>query len=144
MPVSSTGPESKGISAHGTIIKRNGIAIAELKDITPPALTRKAIETTTQNSSDDSYVVGIRRKGELQFMLNFLPSGEATHSALNASGLLTAWANGTKDLYEVDFADGAIWSFSGFVTQIAPKAPVDGAFEASVSIRPSGGHQFNP
>jgi hypothetical protein len=42
MPVVNTGTESNGISAHGTIIKRNGANIAELKDITPPALTRKA------------------------------------------------------------------------------------------------------
>ena len=68
MPVVNTGTESNGISAHGTIIKRNGRAIAELKDITPPALTRKPIDTTTHNSNDDSYVVGIRRKGELQMM----------------------------------------------------------------------------
>jgi hypothetical protein len=97
MPVVNTGTESNGISAHGTIIKRNGANIAELKDITPPALTRKPIDTTTHNSDDDSYVVGIRRKGELQFMINFLPSGEASHSAVNSSGLLTAWATGTKD-----------------------------------------------
>jgi hypothetical protein len=142
MPVVNTGTESNGISAHGTIVKRNGTAIAELKDITPPALTRKPIDTTTQNSDDDSYVVGIRRKGELQFMINFLPSGEATHDA--TSGLLDAWATGSKDLYEIDFPDGAVWAFSGFVTNIAPKQPVDGVQEASVSIRPSGGQVMNP
>lgn len=142
MPVTSTGPESKGISAHGTIIKRNGTAIAELKDITPPPLTRKPIETTTHNSSDDSYVVGIRRKGELQFMVNWLPSGQATHDA--TTGLLTAWATGSKDEYRIEFPDGALWLFSGFVSNIAPKAPVDGAQEASISVRPSGGQIFTP
>lgn len=142
MPVVNTGAESNGISAHGTIIKRNGDAIAELKDITPPALTRKPIDTTTHNSDDDSYVVGIRRKGELTFMINFLPSGEESHDA--NGGLLTAWAEGSKDLYEIDFPDGAVWLFSGFVTNIAPKQPVDGVQEASISIRPSGGQIFNP
>ena len=142
MPVVNTGAESNGISAHGTIIKRNGTAIAELKDITPPPLTRKPIDTTTHNSDDDSYVVGIRRKGELQFMINFLPSGEATHDA--SSGLLEAWATGSKDEYQILFPDGAIWLFSGFVTNIAPKQPVDGAQEASVSIRPSGGQVMTP
>lgn len=142
MPVVNTGAESNGISAHGTIIKRNGTAIAELKDITPPALTRKPIDTTTHNSDDDSYVVGIRRKGELQFMLNWRPSGEATHDA--TTGLLDAWASGSKDQYEIDFPDGAVWLFSGFVTNIAPKQPVDGVQEASVSIRPSGGQIFTP
>lgn len=142
MPVVNTGAESNGISAHGTIIKRNNIAIAELKDITPPPLSRKAIETSTQNSDDDSYVVGIRRKGELQCMINFLPSGESTHDA--STGLLEAWAEGSKDKYELLYPDGAVWLFSGFVTNIAPKSPVDGVQEANVSIRPSGGQIFTP
>lgn len=142
MPVVNTGAESNGISAHGTIIARNGTDIAELKDITPPPLSRKPIETTTHNSDDDSYVVGIRRKGELQFMVNWLPSGEATHDA--TTGLLDAWAQGSKDKYEIFFPDGAYWLFSGFVSNIAPKAPVDGAQEASISIRPSGGQIFLP
>lgn len=142
MPVINTGAESNGISAHGTIIKRNGTAIAELKDITPPPLTRNPIDTTTHNSDDDSYVVGIRRKGELQFMVNWLPSGEATHDA--NTGLLDAWATGSKDEYQILFPDGAVWLFSGFVTNIAPTQPVDGAQEASISIRPSGGQVFTP
>lgn len=142
MPVVNTGAESNAISAHGTIIKRNNVAIAELGDVTPPALSRKPIETTMHGSDDDSYVVGIRRKAELQFNLNFLPSGEGTHNA--NTGLLKAWADGTKDLYQILFPDGAVWTFSGFVSQIAPKAPVDGALSASVSIRPSGGQIFTP
>lgn len=142
MPVVNTGAESNGISAHGTIIKRNGTPIAELQDITPPPLSRKPIDTTTQNSDDDSYVVGIRRKGEMQFAMNFLPSGEATHNS--DTGLLKAWADGSKDKYELLFPDGAVWMFSGFVSNIAPKAPVDGALSATVSIRPSGGQIFTP
>jgi hypothetical protein len=142
MPVVNTGAESNGISAHGTIIRRNHVDIAELKDITPMPLTRKAIETTTHNSDDDSYVVGIRRKGDLSFMINWLPSGEATHGA--TSGLLEAWATGSKDRYDILFPDGSQWIFSGFVTNIAPKQPVDGAQEASISVRPSGGQVFLP
>lgn len=138
----STGQESNGISAHGTLVKRNGTEVAELKDITPPPLSRKTIETTTQNSSDDSYVVGIRRKGELGFMVNFLPSGESTHNAV--SGLIKAWHDGSKDRWDVAYPDGANWMFSGFVANIAPKAPVDGGLEAQISIRPSGGHVFTP
>jgi len=142
MPVINTGAESNGISAHGTIIKRNGTPVAELRDITPPPLSRNPIETTTHNSDDDSYVVGIRRKGELQFMVNWLPFDEATHDA--STGLLDAWATGSKDKYDIEFPDGATWMFSGFVTNIALKAPVDGAQEASISIRPSGGQIFLP
>ena len=142
MPVFPSGSVSNGISAHGTIIKRNGVAIAELRDITVPALTRKALETTTHNSSDDSYVVGIRRKGDLSFVVNWLPSGEVTHGSV--SGVLNAWATGSKDLYEIDFADGAVWQFSGFVSNIASKAPVDGVFEATITVRPSGSQYLQP
>lgn len=142
MPVFPSSFQSNGISAHGTIIKRNGVAIAELRDITVPALTRKALETTTHNSADDSYVVGIRRKGDLSFVVNWLPSGEVTHGSV--SGVLNAWAVGSKDLYEIDFADGAVWQFSGFVSNIASKAPVDGVFEATITVRPSGSQYLQP
>jgi len=135
-------PVSNGVSAHGTLIKRQGITIGELQEITPPALNRKSIETTIQNSSDDDFVVGLRRRNEMQLNINFLPSGESTHGF--ASGLMKAWSTGSKDLYEIDFSDGAAWFFSGFVTNIAPKAPVDGALSASVSIRPTGANIFVP
>jgi hypothetical protein len=142
MPSITTGLESNAISAHGTLIFRNDIEIGELRDITPPSLTRNTIETTTQNSSDDSYVVGIRRKGELTFNIGFLPSGESTHNSL--AGLVKAWHDGSKDKYKLLYPDGAYWQFSGFVTNVAPTAPVDGGLEASVNIRPSGGHIMLP
>jgi Lambda phage tail tube protein, TTP len=142
MPSSSTGLVSEAISAHGTLVYRNGTQIGELRDITPPPLTRNPIETTSQNSSDDSYVVGVRRKGELTFNIGFLPSGEATHNSL--AGLVKAWHDGSNDLYLLEFPDTATWQFSGFVTNIAPSAPVDGGLEAAISIRPSGGHIFLP
>lgn len=132
--------ESNAISAHGTIVKRNGTAIAELRDLTPPALSRKVIETTNHNSDDDSYVVGIRRKGEMSFELGFL-NDDPTHD--NTTGLMSAWSTGSKDLYEIDFPDGGIWLFSGFVSNIGPKSPVDDGQTASISIRPSGGHIFS-
>lgn len=148
MPSESTGLVSNAISAHGTNVYRNGNQIAEMRDITPPALSRNMIETTTQNSSDDSYTVGIRRKSPLTFTLGFLPSGEGTHNSL--TGLIKAWHDKSLDLYEVRYPEEvpgegeAQWFFSGFVSNIAPAAPVDGGLTAAVSIRPSGGHVFLP
>ena len=142
MPSISLGLESNGISAHGTIISRNGTEIAELKDITPPPLSRNPIDTTTHNSTDDSFVVGIRRKGELTFMVNFIPSIEPSQDS--ATGLIKAWNDGSKDRYNILYPDGSDWMFSGFVSNIAPTAPVDGVLEANISIRPSGGHIFMP
>lgn len=124
---------SDGISAHGTLISRAGTVIGELKDITPPALTRNALELTTHNDPDDAYIVGIRRRGEMTFTVNFLPSGETV--AMN--GLVKAWMDGSFDEYILTYPDTTKWIFSGYVTNIAPTAPVDGPLEASITIRPS-------
>lgn len=131
---------SNAITSHGTLIKRNTTTVGELRDITPPPLTRSSFDVSTQNDLDDAYVIGIRRHGEMQFNVNFLPSGDATHGTTN--GLLYAYSNGTKDAYQVLYPDGSSWSFSGYVTNVSPKAPVDGAFDASVTIRPTGGFTF--
>lgn len=131
--------ESNGVSSHGVVVKHNGVAIAELKDVTPPPRTRKTFEKTTHNENDDSYVVGIRRRGDLTLTVNWLGSGEATHTSL-----LTSYAAGTKDLWEIDFPDGGTWAFSGFVTNIAPKDPVEGVQDAAIGIRPTGAHVITP
>ena len=133
---------SNAISSHGTLVKRNGTTVGELRDITPPALTRNTFETTNQNDEDDSYVVGIRRKGELSFTVNMLLSGDATHG--KASGLLKAYIDGTKDLWGIYFPDGATWLFSGFLTNFVPKAPVDGELSADITVRPTGETVFTP
>jgi len=133
---------SNAISAHGTLVLRNGTAVGEIRDITPPALTRNSFEVTPQNDSDDGYVIGIRRKGELSFTINMLLSGEATHGKV--SGLLKAYIDGTRDAYTLQFPDGATWLFSGYLTNFAPKAPVDGELTADVTIRPTGGTTFTP
>lgn len=131
--------ESNAISAQGTLLKRNGTAIAELRDMTDPPLSRKVIETTNHNSDDATFVVGIRRKGELQAEIGFLNT-DPTHDA--TTGLLEAWESGSKDAYDIEYPDGGNWHFSGFVTLIGAKSPVDDGQVASISIQPSGGHIF--
>ena len=133
---------ANAVSAQGTIIHRNGVLIGELRNITPPPLSRNPIEITTHNETDAAWIVGIRRKGTLDLEVGFLPSGDATHG--NVSGLIKAWTDGSKDLYRVGFTDGANWYFSGFVVNIAPSAPVDDGLVANVSIQPAGGHIFTP
>jgi|PlaIllAssembly_1097288.scaffolds.fasta_scaffold58972_3 hypothetical protein len=133
---------SDAISAHGTIVKRNNIEVGELRDITTPALTRNTFDTSNQNDDDDSYVVGIRRKGDLTFTVNWLQSGDVTHGS--ATGLLAAYQGGTKDLYEIDFPDGSTWIFSGFLTGLAVKAPVDGELSADITIKPTNAMIMTP
>ena len=133
---------SDAISAQGTLVKRAPAAtptvfttIGELRNITPPSLMRNAIETTSQNEVEESFVVGIRRKGELSFTIGFVPSG-ATHGA--ASGLQQSWNDGSRDIWKVIFPDGTTWAFSGYITNISPAAPLDDGLTADVTIRPTG------
>jgi len=134
------------ISAQGTLIARAPAAtptvfttIGELHDITAPALSRNPIEMTAHNDVEESFVVGIRRKGELQFEIGFLPT-LATHG--QSAGLIKAWKDGTRDIYKITYPEGSIWLFSGYVTNFAPKAPVDDALTADVTIRPTGTSTF--
>ena len=144
-----------GFSSQGTIIARSKdplwppqapvggsvsfADIAELRDITPPSLTRNELETTTQNNQDDAYLVGIRRHGPMQFNCNFVPK-DSSHD--NATGFQYSWFNGLRDIWRITFPDTTQWLFSGFVTNISPHAPVDGVLTADVTVRPTGKHQI--
>lgn len=126
------------ISAQGTLIARQPlgvgafVTIGELRDITPPSLTRNPIETTSHNEVEESFVVGIRRKSEMSFQIGYVP-GLASHEILEA-----AWASGSRDVWRITYPNGAVWLFSGFVNGLSPSAPVDDGLVADVTIRPTG------
>ena len=146
---------SDGMSAQGTLIARspdpnwptldpvggalNFVNIAELRDITGPDHNRNPIELTNHNKEDDEWIVGIRRKGDLQFNLNFVPFG-ATHN--HRTGLIKAWEDGTRDIYRITYPDGSTWTFSGFVTNVGAAMPVDDRLSSDVTIRPTGRTEF--
>jgi hypothetical protein len=132
----------QAISAQGTLIARQPLGvgpfstIGELRNITPPPLMRNAIETTSHNESEESFVVGIRRKGEMTFQIGFTPAADGTHD--ENTGLIKAWRDGSRDIYRVTFPDLTQWLFSGYVTNVGPSAPVDDGLVADVTIRPTG------
>ena len=129
------------ISAQGTIIERDPLgggafaAVAELRDISGPALSRNPIETTNHNDADESFVVGIRRHGEVTFQVGYIPT-DASHD--DSTGLIQSWQDGDRDVWRVTYPDGTEWVFSGFVTNFAVSAPVDDGLVADVSIRTTG------
>jgi len=137
---------SEAISAQGTLIDRsagsgipNFTTIAELRDITPPPLTRNPIETTNHNEPEEQFVVGIRRKGEMQFNLGFV-GRLATHD--HQTGLIKSWIDGSRDIFRINFPDGSKWLFSGFVTNVGPSNPVDDGQTADVTVRPTNTMMF--
>jgi len=119
------------ISAHGMVIRRNHVTITEVRDVTPPPLSRKPSEKTLTTQDDDEYQMGLRHFGALTFELG-LNVNEASHL-----GLLEAWTTGDIDEYEVQYPDGAVWYFTGVLESIIPKAPVDGGLTATVTVQPT-------
>jgi hypothetical protein len=133
------------ISAQGTIIERDPLgvgafaAVAELRDISGPALSRNPIETTNHNDEDESFVVGIRRHGEVTFQVGYIPT-DASHD--DTDGLIESWQNGDRDVFRITYPDGTEWVFSGYVSNFAVSAPVDDGLVADVSIRTTGAMLF--
>jgi len=129
------------ISSHGTLVARQATpggtftTIAELGDITPPALSRNEHDATTQNIDIDAYVLGVLRRGAMTLPLNFLPT-DGTHDHL--TGLYKAIIDNQVTGYKVTFPGAIVWIMSGQVQSIAPKAPVDGKLSADVTLRFSG------
>lgn len=120
----------------GTVVFVN---VAELRNFTPPPMNRNPLETTTHNELDDSWIVGIRRKGDMQANVNYVPTN-VTHGEV--SGLLKDYQDGLRKIYRITFPDGYKWLFSGFVSSFAPSAPVDDVLTADVTWRPTGAHIF--
>lgn len=134
---------TEALSPHGTLIARETspgvfVTIGELGDITPPALQRPSTEVTPHNDTIDGYVVGVLRRGEMTFPINFIPSN-STHD--ETTGLIKAMDSKALDGYRITWVDATTWIFSGYVTNFQPAAPArEGGFTADVTIRPSGGH----
>ena len=130
--------ESNGVSAHGTLVYRNGTLIPELRDVSPPQLRRDVIERTRIGDEDDDYRASIRQKGRLAFTLNLL-FDEPEHL-----GLLDAWTTTQVDTWELHFADGAVWTFDGFVCEFGPENPVDGVQSVRVAVCVTDDIAFSP
>lgn len=134
---------ANAVKSHGTIIARqaNGAGvftdIGELTDITAPPMTRTPIEALSQTDEDDYYVVGMRRTGEMTFGINFNPT-YASHD--HVVGLIYSWDEGLLDGWRITYpdTDTSTLVFSGYVTNIAPSAPIDGILTAQVTVRPTG------
>jgi hypothetical protein len=135
----------QAISAQGTLVAIDRgntgtfVTIAELRNITPWPVSRNPIETTSHNEAEESFVMGIRRKGEMQITIGYVPS-LGTHDHL--TGLMKSIIDGSLDRYRVTYPNGSVWLTSGYTQNIGPTAPVDGGLEATITIRPTGTMSF--
>jgi hypothetical protein len=130
------------MSGHGTIFAYQSVLtptvftdVAELGDITPPALSRNEFDSTTQNEDIDSYVLGVLRRGAMTMPINYIPT-EPTQDHI--TGLQSLIIDNTVTGFRVTFPDGTAWIMSGRVQNFVPHAPNDGLMSADVTIRFSG------
>lgn len=144
-----------GQSAQGTILARSidplwpdttpqggsvsFVDVAELRDLTPPALQRNTIDVTTHNETWDKKVAGIKRHGDLSAELNFEPSN-ATQDHL--TGLQKSYDDGARDIWRVTYPNGEKWLFSGYITGFEPDAPVDDRLGADLTVAVTGQHEW--
>lgn len=125
----------------GTVAGDGGTftTIAEVKDITGPAVSLDVIDVTNQDSPGkyEEIVPSIRRAGEVDFDIHLIPQ-EATHDA--DSGLLYLANNALKRGYRLLLQDGlnSYWAFDGYVVGFQSKAPIAGVLTATVKIRITG------
>ena len=133
---------SEAISAHGTIVAWQPTPggtwqdIGEIAgDITVPTLSRNPIEVTTHNDDIDAFVLGVLRRGLCTFPINFVKAN-ASHDI--TTGIQKAIIDNLKTGFRVTYPDTSVWIFSGSVANFGMRAPVDGALQADISIRPTG------
>ena len=131
-----------GIAAYGTLIKRgdgatpeNFVTIAEVVDITGPAMKVKAIDTTNHSSANAiaENVVGIIDMGVLKLTVNFMPDAPTQSYA---AGLLMDLYQRNPRNYQLVWPNVAhtTWLLPCYVTGFDPKAPVDGKLVADFEL----------
>lgn len=127
-------------SAFGTLLKRAGTTIAQVKSISGPGLSLDTEDVTSHDSTGGwEEVVGtILRSGEVSFEIVYDPNA-ATHKYA-VGGLLSDLVLKTAVSYTLVFPSVATvtWTFNAFVVGFEPGAPADGALTASVTLKITG------
>ena len=127
---------------HGTQLERSDdgtstgtfASVGTIRDVTPPGLSRDAVETTHMSSVEKwrEFIGGLKDGGEMQFEMSFDPGSTETvafHTEINAD---------TAGYYKLTFPDATEWGFGGLVTDIGPSTPLDDKMVADITIKLSG------
>lgn len=113
--------------------------IAELNDITGPSMRRNTADCTS-HSSEDAYrefILADLDMGEVSFSVNFLMVND-THD--HVLGLLHDMKHGTLRNFRLIFPDDDVttWDFTGFVTGVTTKEPIEGFLGGDITLKLTG------
>ena len=122
------------IAGVGTVFTRDSVAIAEIRNITGPGMTRDFIDVSNLDSTGGyrEFIAGFRDGGELTFSMNFTIGGY--------DDLLLDYESESVQSYELILPDSGTttFSFSGFVTNLPLNITPDDAVTVDVTIKISG------
>jgi predicted secreted protein len=113
-------------------------SIAEVIDLTPPALSRDSIDVTNQDTTNGwrEKIPGFRDGGEVTFNCNWLPTN-ATHDA--TTGLLSTFNDNDLHNWQIVLPDAiTVVAFAGFLTGFEPDLPLEEQGQLSITITVSG------
>jgi len=121
----------------GTGVVAGPISYKPLLDIAPktfsgPGGAASVIDATNLSSTAKRKRVGLKDEGQMTFTVNYT-NDNAAHLALRA-----ARANNALADFELEFEDGTVWTFGGYVLQFQLSGSVDGLIEGSVSVEIDG------
>lgn len=134
---------------HGTTFQINTtllnspdawVTVAEVVSVTPPSLSRDAIDATHSTSPNKwrEFIPGLRDGGEVTLEVNFIPSGIGTQT------ILSTFTSDSTVNARINFPDSPVttWEFTAFITNFAPDAPFDDKMSATVTFKLSGEPAF--
>lgn len=130
-----------GLDAFGTQLQRgdgatpteNFTPIANVTDITPPALERETLDVTAHDSPDAwrEFIGGLKDGGEVSVDVNYDPREH--------DGIIDDFADANPRNYKIVWP-GTLgeWAFTALLTGFEPEAPHDDKLAASLTFKVSG------
>lgn len=130
---------SQAVSAFGTIITLDGLAIAEVKSISGPTQKADQIDVTSHSSvgAYREFIPSFIDPGELTFDILWVPA-DPSHD--ETTGLLAAFRGRVRHDFTLVFPTSpvATWTFEGSVIGFQISAPIDNALTAGITVKVSG------
>lgn len=115
------------------------VKVAEVLNITPPALARDAIDATHTESTEGwrEFIPGLKDGGEVSVEMNFIPG----HASLD---LILALFSRDAGNFRITFPDSpaTVWTFSAFITGFEPEAPLEDKMTATATFKLTGKPAF--
>jgi hypothetical protein len=121
---------------YGSILYRDGHAIAEVRNIEPPSEDTDIVEATHYLSPDRTkeFLPALMDPGELSFEANFIPGDTNGQAALRADRI-----SGAVVPFELEFPiAGATLSFDAFVKTLQLSDPIGDVISFNCTLKVTG------